>query len=177
VAKGRLGDPLANRVGPRDRVVELRHVFSAPREQLFRAWTDPAEFTKWWGPVGWTAYDCDLDVRPGGRWRSSFRRPGQPSIHIGGIYHEVVPPERLAFSWDSYGDLAAADRLSLVTIEFLSLGSQTELLLTHRKLTTGEAEDMDVGWISAFECLEAYLAGAEALERRKNPGSRNEPTA
>ena len=162
MAKDRLGDPDANRAGPRDRVVALRQVFEAQRELLFRAWTDPIEFATWWGPKGWAAFDCVLDARPGGRWRSSFARPGQPSIHVGGVYHEVVAPELLVFSWDSYG-ADAADSLSLVRIEFVALGPHTELVLTHRKLTNGEAYDMDVGWLSAFECLTAYVAGPAAL--------------
>ena len=162
MAKDRLGDPEANRAGPRDRVVALRQVFEAERELLFRAWTDPIEFATWWGPKGWAAFDCALDARPGGRWRSSFARPGQPSIHVGGVYHEVVAPELLVFSWDSYG-ADAADSLSLVRIEFVALGPHTELVLTHRKLTNGKAYDMDVGWLSAFECLTAYLAGPAVL--------------
>ena len=162
MARGQLGDPDANLVGPRDRVVALRQVFEAQREMLFRAWTDPIEFAKWWGPKGWAAFDCALDARPGGSWRSSFHRPGEPSIHVGGVYHEVVAPELLVFSWDSYGT-KAADSLSLVRIEFISLGHHTELVLTHRELTTGEAYDMDVGWLSAFECLAAYVEGPAAL--------------
>lgn len=162
MAKGRLGDPEANLIGPRDSVVALRQVFEAPREMLFRAWTDPAEFAKWWGPKGWAAFDCTLQARPGGIWRSSFRRPGEPSIHVGGVYHDVVAPELLVFSWDSYG-AGAADSLSLVRIEFIALGQHTELVLTHRKLTTGEAQDMDVGWLSAFECLMAYVDGPTTL--------------
>jgi uncharacterized protein YndB with AHSA1/START domain len=150
--------------------VDLRQVFAAPREFLFRAWTDAAEFAKWWGPQGWTAYDCALDPRPGGRWRSSFHRPGLDSLHVGGTYHEVVAPELLVFTWDSYGERDPAS-LSLVRIEFVALGAHTELVLTHRELTSGEAEDMDVGWLSAFACLDAYLAGADALARIKAPPS------
>jgi len=168
MARGRIGDLRLNRIGPRERSVELRQVFAAPREFLFRAWTDAVEFAKWWGPQGWTAYDCVLDPRPGGQWRSSFRRPGLDSIHVGGTYHEVVVPELLVFTWDSYGERDPAS-LSLVRIEFVALDAHTELILTHRKLTTGEAEDMDVGWLSAFACLDAYLIGTEALARIKAP--------
>lgn len=179
MAKGRIGDARLNRVGPRERTVDLRQVFAAPREFVFRAWTDAVEFAKWWGPQGWTAYDCMLDPRPGGQWRSSFRRPGLDSIHVGGTYHEVVAPELLVFTWDSYGERDPAS-LSLVRIEFLALGVHTELILTHRKLTSGEAEDMDVGWLSAFACLDAYLAGADALARIQAPpthdSARHEPS-
>ena len=101
-----------------------------------------------------------LDVRPGGRWRSSFSRPGGEDIHIGGRYVEVVPPERISFSWNSYGTLNADDE-SLVELEFIDLGERTELHITHTKLTPGEADDMDIGWVSALQSLADYLREKE----------------
>ena len=156
MSRGKLGDPVANRVGPRARRVDVAQVFECPRHLLFTVWTDPHHFSRWWGPKEWQAYDCTLDVRPGGRWRSSFRRPGGEDVHIGGEYVDVLPPERISFSWNSYGTLNADDE-SLVELEFVDLGNHTELRITHTKLTTGEAEDMDIGWISALQSLEHYL--------------------
>lgn len=156
MTRQKIGDPVLNRVGPRARRVDVAMVFACSQAVLFRAWTDPGEFAKWWGPKGWQAYDCELDVRPGGRWRSSFRRPGGGDIHIGGQYVDVVPPSRLTFSWNSYGTLVADDE-SLVEIDFVDLGRETELRITHTKLTTGEAEDMDVGWQSALDSLRQHL--------------------
>jgi uncharacterized protein YndB with AHSA1/START domain len=161
VSRAKLGDPVANRVGPRVRRVDVAQVFACPRQALFTVWTDPHHFSRWWGPKEWQAYDCVLDVRPGGRWRSSFRRPAGDDIHIGGQYVEVVPPERISFSWNSYGTLSADDE-SLVELEFVDLGDHTELRITHTKLTTGEAEDMDIGWVSALQSLEHYLREQES---------------
>lgn len=158
MSRGRIGDAAANRGGPRARRVDVARVFDCPQALLYRAWTDPQHFSRWWGPRGWQAYDCQLDVRPGGRWRSSFRRPGGDDIHIGGQYLEVEPPARISFSWNSYGTLSRDDE-SLVEIEFVPLGQQTELRITHTKLTTGEAEDMDIGWASALDSLQSYLPG------------------
>ena len=156
MSRQKLGDLVANRVGPRARRVDVTRTFACPRELLFSAWTDARHFAGWWGPKSWTAYDCELDVRPGGRWRSSFERPGGGDIHIGGQYIEVAPPERVSFTWNSYGTLSPDDE-SLVEIEFVALGSHTELRITHTKLTTGEAEDMDIGWDSALNSLEDYM--------------------
>lgn len=156
MSRRKLGDPIDNRVGPRARRVDVARVFACSPQVLFTAWTHAETFARWWGPKGWQAYDCVLDLRPGGRWRSSFRRPDGADIHIGGRYLEVVPHERLSFSWNSYGTLATDDE-SLVEIEFVDLGDQTELRITHTKLTTGEAEDMDIGWVSALDSLQDYL--------------------
>ncbi len=156
MSRRKLGDPTDNRAGPRARRVDVARVFDCAPPVLFTAWTDAETFARWWGPKGWQAYDCVLDPRPGGLWRSSFRRPQGADIRIGGRYHDVVPPERLSFSWNSYGTLAAEDE-SLVEIEFVDLGGRTELRITHTKLTTGEAEDMDIGWISALDSLQHFL--------------------
>lgn len=156
MSRAKLGDPVTNRVGPRARRVDVSQTFPCPRHVLFMVWSDPQHFARWWGPKAWRAYDCALDVRPGGQWRSSFSRPDGPDIHIGGQYIEVVPPERLSFSWNSYGTLSPDDE-SLVELEFVDLGSFCELRITHTKLTTGEAEDMDIGWASALQSLQDYL--------------------
>ena len=62
----------------------------------------------------------------------------------------------ISFSWNSYGTLAA-DGESLVELEFIDLGKHTELRIRHTKLTTGEAEDMDIGWVSALQSLDQCL--------------------
>ena len=79
MSRAKLGDTVGNRVGPRSRRVDVTQIFLFPRHVLFMVWTDPQHFARWWGPKEWRAYDCVLDVRPGGRWRSSFSRPGGPN--------------------------------------------------------------------------------------------------
>jgi len=156
MSRAKLGDPVANRAGLRARRVDVTRTFPCTRDVLFTVWTDPQHFARWWGPKEWRAYDCVLDVRPGGRWHSSFSRPNGPDIHIGGQYVDVQPPDRISFSWNSYGTLSADDE-SLVELQFIDLGPHSELRITHTKLTTGEAEDMDIGWVSALQSLEHYL--------------------
>jgi uncharacterized protein YndB with AHSA1/START domain len=75
-------------------------VFNAPRELVFRTWTDPRLMAQWWGPHGFTNPSCELDPRPGGRWRIVMHGPDGADHPARGVYREVVPPERLVFTID-----------------------------------------------------------------------------
>lgn len=80
-------------------MTEIVRVFDAPRERLWRAWTDPDELVRWWGKRGWHARrdGIVLDVRPGAPFRIvSVSEAGDEMVNEG-VWHEVVPPERLAF--------------------------------------------------------------------------------
>lgn len=141
---------------PADRVVSLRRSFPISRTVLFRAWTDPGELARWWGPQGWEMDRCELDVRRDGTWRTWFRLPDGSQRAIGGVYLEIVPAERLVFTWEPEPEGDTPEEPSIVTLEFHDKAGATELTLTHRKLTTGRAVDMDVGWTSTFESLGDY---------------------
>ncbi len=144
----------------RDRVVSMARSYPIARERLFRAWTDPVELAKWWGPEGWRVVRCELDVRPGGRWQTWFALTDGSSRSVGGVYREVAAPERLVFTWDGGQEDAAAEELSIVTVEFSEEAGRTTVSISHRKLTTGAAVDMDVGWNSTLDALGAYVEAA-----------------
>src|SRR5262249_38389883 len=83
------------------RTFTVTRVLDAPRELVFQAWTDPAHFTHWWGPRGFTTplSTISLDVRPGGIWRATMINGEDGTEYpFHGIYREVVPPEKLSFS-------------------------------------------------------------------------------
>jgi uncharacterized protein YndB with AHSA1/START domain len=92
---------------PADEVLVITRIFDAPRELVFKLWTDPDHAMKWWGPRDYPAKYLDMDVRPGGAWRSCLRSPesGEELWH-GGVFREVVPPYRLefTFAWDEDGE-------------------------------------------------------------------------
>src|SRR5258708_11000284 len=75
----------------------LTRVFDAPRELVFKAWTDPKRVREWWGPHGFTNPVCELDARPGGAIRIHMRGPNGIVYPMTGVYQEVVEPERLVF--------------------------------------------------------------------------------
>src|SRR2546430_5920 len=83
----------------------VSRVFDAPRELVWRAWTDPQLFTKWMVPAeGMTAVLLAPDLRPGGKYRIEFKGAEGESVTVGGTYREVVAPERLVFTWGHQGD-------------------------------------------------------------------------
>ena len=81
--------------------ITITRVFDAPRELVFKAWTEPDRFASWFGPADSEVplSPVSLDVRPGGEWRATmFAGPERREIQWKGEYHEVVPPERLVFT-------------------------------------------------------------------------------
>lgn len=138
-----------------DSVLHLSRTLAAPPAKVFRAWTDPAWLLRWWGPEGLNPHDPQVDLRPGGRFRLPMLAPdGTDHVAIG-VYEEVVPGERLVFSWGWERDGAPSTR---VTLLFLPVGGGTRLMLTHERFATAAARDNHGrGWTSSLYCLEAAL--------------------
>ena len=84
-----------------DRELVLTRVIDAPREKVFRAWTDPALLVRWFAPLPWTTPHAELDVRPGGASLVVMRGPDGNEFPNRGVYLDVVPNERLVFT-DAY---------------------------------------------------------------------------
>lgn len=140
-------------------VLRLTRTFAAPREAVFRAFTDAAELVRWWGPEGFDVPELRLDPRPGGAWRTCMRAPDGALAYVGGVYREVRPPERLVMTWTWESDSMAGVE-TLVTLEFRDRGEGTELVLTHEGLPRPEARDKHAeGWRGCLTCLERHLAG------------------
>ncbi|MGE3850905.1 MAG: SRPBCC domain-containing protein [Planctomycetota bacterium] len=94
---------------------QISRVFDAPRELVYRTWTDPVHLARWWGPRIMTAW-CNADVRPGGRYRLVMVDPAGGEYPMTGVYQEVVTNERLVFTMDlsehsaEWHDLVNPDR-------------------------------------------------------------------
>ena len=81
---------------PTDRELVITRVFDAPRTLVFDAWTDPKHVSKWLlGPEGWTMPVCEIDLRPGGKWRFVWRKADGAEMEMTGLYKEVKKPERV----------------------------------------------------------------------------------
>jgi len=97
-------------------IVVMTRLFDAPRERIFRAYTDPALMARWWGPHGFTIEVCELNVRPGGAWRIHHRAPDGSEYRFKGQYREVAEPERLVSTFGMDGmfeDKLIVDSLTL----------------------------------------------------------------
>ena len=80
----------------------LARILDAPRESVYRCWTEPTLFPKWFCPAPWSVARAELDVRPGGACNVTMRSPEGEEFPNPGVYLEVVPKEKLVFT-DAYG--------------------------------------------------------------------------
>jgi uncharacterized protein YndB with AHSA1/START domain len=139
----------------------ITRTFTAPRERVFKAWTDPQELKKWWaaGP-GYTTPIAEVDLRVGGRYRLAMKPPDADAVYIvGGVYREVRPPERLVYTWAWEGSGAPE---TVVTVEFRDRGTHTEVILTHGAFADAAERDKHVhGWNG---CLD-HLTGLMEVKR------------
>ncbi|MBI3127030.1 MAG: SRPBCC domain-containing protein [Candidatus Tectomicrobia bacterium] len=140
--------------------LRLVRTFEAPRERVFRAWTDPEALKEWYGPDGWSTPSAEVDLRAGGGYRITMKGPEGEEIRLSGTFREVRPPERLVYTWNwekFHLDLGGLGE-TLVTVEFHERGGATELILTHERFPRAETRDLHGGgWASTLDCLAEYL--------------------
>lgn len=129
--------------------------FDAPRELMFRLWTDPAHMLQWLGPRDHPAVHVEMDARPGGAWRACLRPlDGGPDLWQGGVCREAVAPERIVFTfaWDK--EHPAHSHETLVTVEFAEHGGKTRMTFRQSFLPSAEQRDGHrEGWTSTFDRL------------------------
>src|SRR6185295_16943789 len=98
--KGAKNSAAAKSTGPE---VVITRIFDAPRELVWKAWTEPERFMRWWGPKDFTSPMCEIDLRVGGRFLWCMRWPDGRDNYSTGQYDEIVPPARLVFT-ESFSD-------------------------------------------------------------------------
>ncbi|HEY7634625.1 MAG TPA: SRPBCC domain-containing protein [Gemmatimonadales bacterium] len=133
----------------------VRRVLPAPRERVFAAWLDPVSLAQWMRPGATTETLVEVDARVGGRFRILMRHEGNQDFEHRGEYLVIQPPSLLSFTWIS----AATDlQPTVVTVEFLERGANTELVLTHRRLPPSQLESHRRGWTDILRNLGDMLA-------------------
>lgn len=137
--------------------LQIKRTFQAPRDRVFRAWTDPKELALWFHvSADYSTLVPELDLRVGGKYRLEMHHKGGNVHKVVGLYREIKPPERIVFTWRWEADSTAHD--SLVTVEFRDLGKSTEIALTHEQLPSAEErEKHGHGWNGCLEELAKYL--------------------
>jgi uncharacterized protein YndB with AHSA1/START domain len=137
--------------------LQMKRTFQAPRERVFRAWTDPEELARWFGPSeDYHALVPTLELRVGGKYSLEIHHKGGNVHRVSGTYREIKPPEKIAFTWRWENDPTASE--SMVTLEFRDLGISTEILLTHEQLPNAEQRERhEQGWIGNMNQLGNYL--------------------
>ena len=144
-----------------DTVLRMERTFDAPVDLVFRAFTEPEQIVRWWGPEGFHIPESEFTVEVGGGFRTCMRGP-ESDHWVQGKYTELIVNERLAFTWawEADGEPGPATR---VTIDFEARGGQTVIQLVHEGFAEIEGRDAHGdGWASSFNCLDQVLAGLEA---------------
>ena len=140
-----------------DPFIRLNRTFSAPREKVFQAWTEPETLKKWWGPVGASTPVVEIDLQVGGKYRFGMKFPDEEIFYVNGTYREVQSPERLVFTWRwERPDMDFGE--TQVTVEFHERGGATEVTLTHEKFPVVEvAERHRLGWQDFFDKFAEFV--------------------
>jgi uncharacterized protein YndB with AHSA1/START domain len=140
--------------------VELTRVFDAPRQLVFEAHSKPEHMKRWWGPRGTTMVGCEMDFRPGGRYRFVLRKEKGQEYAFRGEYREIVPPERLVQTFEFEG---MPGSVAVETLTFTERDGKTTLTTTSR-MDSIEARDamlqsgMEAGAAETYDRLEELLA-------------------
>ena len=136
----------------------LKRRLNASPEKVYAAWTDPEKITRWFAPssVKPGSVQADIDARVGGRYRISFSKDDGEYFEVDGVYREVVPNERIVFSWAWH---STPERESQVTVSLQPDGGGTLLTLHHERFFDEAARDgHERGWSDMLDKLEKYLA-------------------
>lgn len=171
----RLGEELAKGGAQSDRDFVISRVFDAPREMVFRAWTEPQQIEKWFGPKGCSVGLLEFDLRPHGLCHYRIRTPDAGEMYGKWVFREIVPPERMVFVNSFSDEKAGITRHpfaadwpleTLTTVTFVEDRGKTTLTLrwrpiratgNERKVFANNHPSMQNGWTGTLDQLTAYI--------------------
>jgi uncharacterized protein YndB with AHSA1/START domain len=150
----------------------MTRVFDAPRELVFKVWTDSKHVAQWWGPNGFTNPVCEVDARVGGAIRIDMRAPNGVVYPMKAVFQEVDEPERLVFVSSALDEKGNSLFDLLNTILFVDRHGKTELTLQVRVITaTIEApqylKGMEMGWSQSLDRLDAHVAAIHNRDKER----------
>ena len=158
-------------VNETERMVVTR-VFDAPRELVWKAWTDPHYVMQWWGPKGFTAPVCKMDFREGGKFLCCMRSPDGQEFWNGGEYHEIIPYEKIVSSMyfsdrdenkvdaAQYGleHEAIEEAYDVVTFEDWGNGQTKLTFIGNETMESAQASGQVDGWNQILDKIAAVVA-------------------
>jgi uncharacterized protein YndB with AHSA1/START domain len=134
----------------------ITRIFDAPRELVFKLWTDPEHVAQWWGPHRFKTTVQEMNVRVGGRWRYAMRGPDGNDHPFDGVYLAVAEPERLVFEGSIHGD---SSQSVWTEVTFTEQAGKTKVTV-HQVFSFESAatRGASMGWNQQLDRLTAYLA-------------------
>jgi uncharacterized protein YndB with AHSA1/START domain len=138
--------------------VTLTRIFDAPRDMVWKAWTDPTLLARWWGPKGFTNPVCEADVRVGGKILIHMQAPDGTVHPMTGTFDEIAEPECLVFRAVPVDRNGVALLESLTTVTFHDLGDKTKVIVHAsaaplQPIGVDMLKGMDMGWSQSLERL------------------------
>ena len=150
--------------------ITITRIFNAPREHIWRQWTDSDQFTCWWGPKDFTAPYTNMDLRVGGKYLYCMRSPEGKDYWGTGTYKEISEPNRIVYTdsfADEHGNVVPASYYGVVTdmpleleveITFEDMLGKTRMTLKHYGMTEKDMREMTkAGWNESFDKLAECL--------------------
>jgi len=142
-------------VAPGEATIVFTRTVDAPRELVWKMWTDPKHIANWWGPNGFTNTVRAMEVKPGGVWRFIMHGPDGANYPTRVVYHEVVKPERLVYELG--GDDESNNHTFRATVTFAEREGKTDIRMAN-KFPSVAARDA----VLKFGAVEG---GAQTLDR------------
>jgi uncharacterized protein YndB with AHSA1/START domain len=143
-----------------ERVLIIEHIFDAPRELVFKCWTEPEHLARWIGPRGFSSTILACERRQGGNYRMRMRGPDGQEHWQQGVFREIVPPERIVrtYCWTD-ADGRPTHPETLLTVTFADLDGRTRLTLHQAVFESVTArDDHQRGWSGSLDKLAEYIA-------------------
>lgn len=149
----------------------ITRVFDAPVSLVWKMWTEPEYFKRWWGPKDFTAPACEIDLKVGGKYVNAMRGPDGKDFWSTGTYKEIVPNQKLVYT-DSFADengnpvssehygMSGFPMETLVTVTFEEQNGKTAMTLMHGPIDTLDTKmlsDMETGWKQSFDKMAERL--------------------
>jgi len=160
-------DARARNSAAAERELNIRRTFNAPRELVFRAWTEPQLLAQWSCPRGFTFSENRGELRVGGTFSARMRSPEGTEHRLRGVYREIVPPERLVFTHCWVDEQGAPGPETLVTVTLAEHGGRTEMSFHQALFVSVEARDRhEQGWTNCFERLAELLGTPQCGAQR-----------
>ena len=144
--------------------VVVRRRMPAPREIVYQAWIDPEGIREWMCPGDVISAEATLDVRVGSSFRIVMKAKDRVHDHTG-TYQVVDPPSKLVFTWAGADNPGA---ITLVTVEFVEHGDESELIITHERFTKADlAQRYEMGWGTIAGKFAAYLTNTRKTAKAR----------
>lgn len=150
--------------------IVITRIFDAPREHVWKAWTEPDCVKRWWGPKNFTSPFCKIDFRVGGKYLYCMRSPEGQDFWSTGVYREIVPLERFVCTdsfADEKGNVVPATHYGMsadlplefqVALTFEEHDGKTKMILRHAGIPEGQMSDLaQAGWNESFDKLAESL--------------------